>query len=264
MKKFIFYIIVFSVFVSCNSEKNTQTQQSKLTKTNVQQTKIITSNVFTINSMECYWEYEVLYNTSERSKNPKVTIIKKRLKSAKNENVCLDFDLNLSDSDYTLPETKLSYLDTEPNIFDVNFDGYIDFQFIDRYTSGNSLCMVYLFNPTKQCFIYSESCSGPSLENNGIVLDDERKRAVYTSKGGGGIYFTSHIYFNTAGNILYKEDFWNESYDNQKTDSIPFIFYYKSVNDSIITETIKQISSTSSLESIHKTFNHWVNTYHNK
>lgn len=263
MNQSIFSILLFSLIVSCNSEKSTQIQNAQPTNTHVQSTKVIKSNSFTINNINCYWVYQVSFNKPDDSM---VTILKKELKSTKGGKVLLNYNLNLLDTDPTIPIIELLYIDTQPNAFDVNFDGYTDFQFTDLQTSGNNLCFVYTFNPKKRHFEYAKSFSGQSLSTDGIILDHENKKAIYTSKGGGGIYFTSHIYFNTTGKMQRREDFWNAiDHTNTDSDSISLTFYHKSISNSIQeSQTTKQIPTESSLEFIYKKFNHWVNTFHSK
>ncbi len=194
------------------------------------------SNIFEVNNIRCQWEYEVKYtdDTNENSKELMVNLISQRLMKFSPREYILDLDLSKFEYYKPFNIAHLEYNNYEVQDFDINFDGYTDIQFYDRVQGGaNHTYFVYLYNPISEKFEFSKELTGGSMEN-GIGLDKKKKMAVYSGKGGGGLYFFQKIYFRN-GKISFSETFRNEitqEYIEKNGTSLnKRIFYYKKYID---------------------------------
>jgi hypothetical protein len=226
------------------------------------------SNIFSINGMKCHWEYEVEYTdeTNENSKEYIVNIISQKLMKFSPRDYILYLDLskfafrtkkNITD----LESTDYFYV-TNDKIKDINFDGYDDFEFHNNVSGANQNNTVYLFNPNLKKFEYSKDLSGASL-GEGIELDKNKKIAIYSGKGGGGIYGFRKVHFNSDGSIKYKERFWNEEIGDYSSEGIKYSFNYKKEKDGVITDSLKVFKrlKNEGLQSIYYPFFEWIESF---
>jgi len=228
------------------------------------------SDFFILNGIKCRWEYEVKYTskTNENSKVMLVNLVSQKLNTWKTNRTILNLDLSLFPVQYPKNVSRLEFHDFEPQDFDINIDGYTDFQFYDGVQGGaNHEYFVYLFNPNTQKFEFSKELTGGSMADKGIELNKEKRIAYYSGKSGGGLYGFRRMHFNSDGSIKYEERFWNEDLDyysfRDSVNHYKYAFYYlKKRNgqtiDSIRTE--KEVND-GGLESIYAPFFKWIETF---
>lgn len=263
--KIIFYCFLFCIPFGCSQEKTTQLKADTVKK---QTTSIyqMVSDQFVINGLTCHWKYNYITNFPNRVDSTAILLLDKQLIHLKTDQKILICQLSDLD-EYPLRDLKnLKTRDIQPLKFDINFDGYTDYQYIETHTSGNKQCWVYLYNPKFQNFTYSKELSGNAFHNTGIQLNDSKKMATYTSKGGGGLYSVRQVFFDSLGQIKFQQLFWNEATvipTNEKdNDSINLILHSKKIQADGKTTTKKEriTIEDKGLEYLYKTFFNWVNT----
>ena len=150
------------------------------------------SDVFTINGIDCRWEYEVKYTdeTNENSKEPLVNLISQKLTTWRTKELLLDLDL--SKFIYLPPKSiaKLEYNkypdSSIDNLKDVNSDNYTDIQFMTEHAGAgaNIAYATYLFNSKNNKFEYSEVFSDYNIE-----YDPDKNRISSFMKSGVDNYY---------------------------------------------------------------------------
>lgn len=217
---------------------------------------------FTINGIFCQWEYGVKY-TDEIDKNAKemlVNLIYQKLIFMKSKECILELDSR------SFPYRALSIAEFEHHEyeldreFDINFDGYTDFQFTDRTQGGaNHEYFVYLYNPTLKRFEYSKELTGSSMADNGIELDKKNKIAYYSANAGSGLYGFRRVYFNQNGTVNYEEIFWNKDLE----DSDKYAFNYLKSKNGITLDSLRviRVIENNGLESVYQPFFDWMESF---
>lgn len=234
---------------------------------------IIRSPSFIINDLQCNWKYEVKYidETNDNSKTILVDLVSQKLVDITTNQYILELDLSLFH--YSSP-LNISYLESnnfKSQDFDINFDGYNDFQFYDRVQGeANHEYFVYIFNPISKKFEFSQQLTGGSMADAGIELDKKKRIAYYSGKNGGGLYGFKRVHFNSDGSIKYEERFWNEDLDYYSfKDSInhyKYAYYYlrKKNNITIDSLRVEKEVNDGGLESIYEPFFEWIRTFDKK
>jgi len=226
-------------------------------------TLIIKSNIFSINGIDSYWEYDVAFVDANKSAHVElVQLVRQRLIEANSNEILMELDLTTF---IDIQEYEIATLKNRqgfPDDFDINFDDFTDLQFRTMLaSSGNQEYKVYLFRPETKSFEFAKDLSGASLED-GILLDPKNEIATYSSKGGGGLYSFKKIYFD-KGEIKYSENYWNTATDLFADEETSFIFHYQKIIDNVVVKKIeipKRIKNEG-LESIYSPFFEWVSTF---
>lgn len=200
------------------------------------------SSPFKMNAANVRWEYEVKYahGVHEESKEIMVDIVRKNLIDLKSNDTLLTDSLSLYVYLAPIHLGWLDYHSVEKNMFDVNFDGFDDFQIMtEGSSSGNQMFAVYLYQPENHKYQYSQEFSGHSLSEEGIELYPHQKMALYSGKGGGGLYGFTKKYVGANSQILYSEHFHNDITKTYvQTDSGEYnmvLFHYEKMkNDTLV------------------------------
>lgn len=227
---------------------------------------------FQLNGINCKWRYELKYikDTNNNSRELFVSLISQNLINTYTKKSILELDLsqyeyihpkNISELEYN------KYFDyINDKLKDINFDGYDDFEFHDNVGGANQNYTVYLFNPNLKKFQYSDKLSGVSL-GDGIELDKKKKMAIYSGKGGGGLYGFRKVHFNLDGTIKYEERFWNEDLDYYSfKDSInhyKYAFYYLRQKNNMTIDSLRVEKEVKDMEDepIYGSFFEWIKTF---
>lgn len=203
------------------------------------------SEPFTINGMNCVWEYKVKYTneTDEKSTNIFVNLLEQKLINFKTKELLLNLDLD--DFFFIFSPVDISILDnnnfehsttgnfiTYPAPYsynndnlDINKDGFYDFQFLTEIAGAgtNTYYKVYLFNPKNNQFDYSEVFSDYNIE-----YDSNKNRTSSFMKSGAGNYY--YQFKNLKKN---KKDVEFVENVHHYSDTI---FYEKLINDKVVLE----------------------------
>ncbi len=187
---------------------------------------------FTINGIQCKWEYEVMYTdeANENSKDLLVNLISQKIINIKTRKPILDLDLstfaynppkNIIDLEYNNKYLQSAY----DEIKDINSDGHNDIQFLTEIAAAgaNTGYASYLYNPTKKIFEYSEIFSGYNIEYN-----SEKNRISTFGKSGVDDYYYSFI------NL--KENRKDVAFIERLHHYFDTIFYKKIINQKIVEE----------------------------
>lgn len=190
---------------------------------------IKSSNPFEVNSMECYWEFELIVFEDE----PGGTGIVKLLDYSTKE-------ILLEDEDYYGPEVFENLSEEEfdfgGQFRDVNFDGFDDFTIHNRIGSGSggSVSNVYLFDKENKAFKFSEELTGGELEVN-----EEEKTLSTHWKTGVAWNARQIVHFDKerSGKILFKEIITREVIPGDSTDLLKTT-YEKKIDDKVVQTAI--------------------------
>ena len=189
------------------------------------------SNVFTINGIKCYWEYEVKYTNqkNENSKEILVNLVSQKLLAWETKDLLLDLDLSkfvylppksISELEYNrYPDSSLD------NLKDVNSDNNTDIQFMTEHAGAgaNIAYATYLFNSTNNKFEYSEI-----FNDYNIKYDPDKNRISSFMKSRVDNYYYQ---FKNLKENRKDVDFIENIHHSADT-----IFYKKIVDEKVVKE----------------------------
>lgn len=189
------------------------------------------SSPFTINKIQCQWEYEVKY-TEEANENPKepiVDLISQKLITWKTKELLLDLDLSKF---VYIPPKSISQLEYNEypnssidNLRDVNSDNHIDIQFMTEHAGAgaNIAYATYLFDSKNKKFEYSEAFSDYNVQ-----YDPQKNRVSSFMKSGVDNYY---YHFKNL-----KENRKDVEFTENLHHYADTIFYTKIINEKVVEE----------------------------
>jgi hypothetical protein len=168
--------------------------------------RVLSGPLFLVNNQECFWRYDIFYDfPDEVTQQSYARLIRKLVSSQKGE-VLLENNVDF------IKKADIGFPGADEAFPDVNFDGFADYTVYDESQSGSSGAFenVYLYDPQKKRFVYSEMLSGPNFE-----VDAASRHVSTTSKAGYGYYNIRMIYFGSGGKIRFSKEY-RSSYDKVK------------------------------------------------
>ncbi len=206
--KSIFFLIIILFSTSCNSNQHNLHETKKVVSSKIvggenevpakkeifrKDTLITQSKTFSINDMECYWNFESIIDQQQSGfGNFTMSLVDQK------SNMII-----LTDSDYT-NQNEVDTIDSRLDRFkDINFDGYKDFSTQSREKSGtgNDFYNVYLYDKKLKSFNYSEEFSNTNLE-----IDSINKTITSSGNSGVGLHDYTIKHLDNKSNVKFIEN----------------------------------------------------------
>ena len=159
-----------------------------------------TSDFFTINNLRCYWRFITNCQFIDGKKSDFANFTLQLIESKSNQMILIDSDF-ISINNIDSVDARLQ------NFKDINFDGYKDFINPNQEASGagGEFFNVYLFNPAKHVFEFSNELSNSDLE-----IDSTNRTLTSFWKAGVSLSVTSVTHFDKKGKVEFKENIKKE------------------------------------------------------
>jgi hypothetical protein len=159
-----------------------------------------TSDFFTINNLTCYWRFITNYQLVDGKKSDFANFSLQLIERNSNQIILHDSDF-ISINNIDSVDVRLQ------NFKDINFDGYKDFINPNQESSGagGEFFNVYLFNPAKHVFEFSNELSNSDLE-----IDSTNRTLTSFWKTGVSLNIATVTHFDKKGKIEFKENIKKE------------------------------------------------------
>jgi len=149
---------------------------------------------FSINNLNCYWQYSVSTHPNHKNPNFNTRIHHQNLVRVKTGEILFSTDNAIDNNNYynLYHEPKSLKIAKEYNLIcsDINYDSYCDYQVVtERAAVGaNTSYATYLYDPKMKMFEYSELFSGAN-----VAYESDKNRISTFLKGSVLEYFFEYI-----------------------------------------------------------------------